>query len=88
MGYINNKGHGGYQRNGNSERDVDDKIATAPYNFVSLPFDGGYPDPCKIISTKAVNDEDNDLYSGTITCTLKALTPIMVAGPSDRNEKN
>ncbi len=88
MGYINNKGHGGYQRNGNPARDVDDKIATAPYNFVSLPYEGDDPKTYKTLSTKAVSDEGKDLYSGTITCTLKALTPIMVAGPSDRNEKN
>ena len=88
MGYINNKGHGGYQRNGNPARDVDDKIATAPYNFVSLPYEDDDPKTYKTLSTKAVSDEGKDLYSGTITCTLKALTPIMVAGPSDRNEKN
>lgn len=83
-----NKGHSGNQNRGNKPKDVNNRIATAPYNFVSLPFNGDDADSYKTIYTKAVSDEGKELYSGTITCTLKALTPIMVAGPSDRNEKN
>lgn len=54
-----------------------DKYATAPYNFV--PYDA---------KNLLKPSEDNELYSGTITCSLKALTPLLVAGATDSKEKS
>lgn len=45
------------------------KYATAPYNFVSYDLDN-----------LLKPSEDTELFSGTITCSLKALTPLLVAG--------
>lgn len=54
-----------------------DKYATAPYNFV--PYDA---------KNLVKPSEDNELYSGTITCSLRALTPLLVAGATDSKEKS
>ena len=48
------------------------KYATAPYNFVSYDLDN-----------LLKPSEDTALFSGTITCSLKALTPLLVAGASN-----
>jgi hypothetical protein len=54
--------------------------ATAPYNFI--PYD-----PRAIVD--ALDPPQTPLYSGTLTCSLKALTPLLVCGPQDReNDRN
>lgn len=63
------------QRNGDNYQ-YTDKYATAPYNFV--PYDA---------KNLLKPSEDTELYSGTITCSLKALTPLLVAGPTDKDKK-
>lgn len=62
-------------------------IATAPYNFVRLTYNKEGNRDGSPIFTESADDSNSELYSGTITCRLKALTPIMVAGPSNRNDK-
>lgn len=53
--------------------------ATAPYNFIEYNKDA-------IVSSA---DEDfSSLYSGKIVCSLKTLTPLLVAGPTDRNNSS
>ena len=88
--YNKNQNRGGYSNK--PKNTPDNSVATAPYNFVSLPFeiidDGTADGEYSLKYTTAVSDHDCDLYSGTITCTLKALTPLMVAGPSNRNNQN
>ena len=50
------------------------KCATAPYNFVSY-------DPSNLLEC----GPDEELFSGTISCSLQALTPLLVGGPADKN---
>ena len=49
--------------------------AMAPYNFISAEKMIGYPE-----------QRAGTLFSGTIRCTLKALTPLLVAGATDKAE--
>jgi CRISPR/Cas system CSM-associated protein Csm3 (group 7 of RAMP superfamily) len=83
--------HDRHRGGGAKKNDTDTFVATAPYNFVSLPYeilDDGTADGKYVPKyTTAVSDRDCELYSGTITCTLKALTPLIVAGPSNRNNQ-
>ncbi len=50
------------------------KCATAPYNFVSY-------DPKNLLESGS----DEELFSGTISCSLQALTPLLVGGSTDKN---
>lgn len=49
--------------------------ATAPYNFISAEKVIGFP-----------AEREGTLFSGTIRCTLKALTPLLVAGATNKAE--
>lgn len=50
--------------------------ATAPYNFITY-------DESRIGLLKCASDDD--LYSGTIRCSLKCLSKTLVAGPSEKD---
>ncbi|MGN0916173.1 MAG: TIGR03986 family CRISPR-associated RAMP protein [Succinivibrio sp.] len=52
-----------------------DKYATAPYNFIKY-------DAKKLLKPS----EDADVFSGTITCSLKTLTPLLIG--SDNKKQN
>jgi CRISPR-associated protein (TIGR03986 family) len=63
-----------------NSRRADDRLpalkdATAPYNFI--PYD-----PSKVITGLK---QEGERYSGSITCTLTALTPLLVASESERD---
>lgn len=76
-------GSGGYsgQSRQSARRD-----ATAPYNFIpydpNLIIDDLTPPPGPLNA-----DAGDVLYSGTLTCRLKALTPLLVCGPQKAEDK-
>ena len=74
-----NKYHGGngnrHNQNNNSNK-VFTHFATAPYNFVSY-------DNQNLLGPSS----DKELYSGTIECSLKALTPLLVASSTEKTDK-
>ena len=73
-----NKYHGGngnrHNQNNNSNK-VFTHFATAPYNFVSY-------DNQNLLGPSS----DKELYSGTIECSLKALTPLLVASSTEKTD--
>lgn len=52
-------------------------VATAPYNFI--PYD-----PEKTVSSPP---DDGKAYAGVIRCRLRALTPLLVAGPQEKKQE-
>lgn len=73
-----NKYHGWngnrHNQNNNSNKAIT-HFATAPYNFVSY-------DNQNLLGPSS----DKELYSGTIECTLKALTPLLVASATEKTD--
>ncbi len=73
-----NKPHNQSHSNVNgTKREFSNRYATAPYNFVRYDTEKLLPP-----------SEDKELYSGTITCSLKALTPLLVADVSTRKSQD
>ncbi len=54
--------------------------ATAPYNFI--PYDH----KCVRTGFKPPEPRETETFSGSITCSLEALTPLLVAGPQEEKE--
>lgn len=74
-----NKYHGGNgnRHPNNNGNKVITHFAAAPYNFVSY-------DNQNLLGPSS----DKELYSGTIECTLKALTPLLIAGATNDKDKD
>ena len=56
--------------------------ATAPYNFI--PYNFIAYDPAQVVE----QHESEELYSGTLEVSLQSLTPLLVAGPQERNKED
>ena len=54
--------------------------ATAPYNFV--PFDRN------LVVQELPLHQEGERWSGTLHCTLEAITPLLVAGPQEEKDEN
>lgn len=75
-----NKTHQGKSQNYHSKATSDKAIhATAPYNFISY-------DESRIGLLKCPSEDE--LYSGTIRCSLECRTKTLVAGPSKKDTKD
>lgn len=74
-GNTHHSGNGSRNSSYKSSNRVFTHFATAPYNFVSY-------DNQNLLGPSS----DKELYSGTIECTLKALTPLLVASSTEKTD--